>query len=427
MAFDCVFVDFNVNNDNKKIILDRFPYANVVPFVKSYKDILKNFWQDTNTEFFWLLTDLNDYSAFDFDYIPEQFQKNQIHVWHSTASKEGDTFLINKNEFGKQIDTLKNLRDFKDINYHFTHDLVNYVWPMQQYNLNNLLTNIKNQKERYTYYYYQQPVWQTAPSFWEELKIYVSDQNKFNILVPKFPLKEELYEFPRVVKSDTVQTDRPAFDICFIHNSEPFWQKNYERLKEYSKDVPNKIHLIENVQGRTLAYKTAAEASDTEYFYAVFSKISIDPVFRFDFIPDTFKTPRHYIFDCYNSTIDYTYGHQAVILYNKQMVLDNSGSDLDFTLSQQHDHIKLLSGNTTFHEDETVCYRTTFREIVKLLYWQENKPTIENNFVLKTWLKSQQPTVFKACQDAKKFYTENKDNYNKLFGTYDWNTFEKII
>jgi hypothetical protein len=427
MAFDCVFVDFNVNQNNKKIILDQFPNAKIVPFVKSYKDILKNFWQDINTEFFWLLTDLNDVSAFDFDYIPEQFQKKQLHVWYSTGSKEGDTFLINRNEFGKQIDTLTNLRDFKDINYHFTHDLVNHVWPIQQYNFNNLLTNIKNQKERYTYYYYQQPVWQTAPSFWEEPKIYVSDKNKFNILVPKFSLKEELYEHPKVVRSDTIKTDRPTFDICFIHNSEPFWQKNYARLKEHLKDLPNRIHLIENVQGRTLAYKTAAEASRTEYFYAVFSKISIDSGFRFDFIPDTFKTPRHYIFDCYNSTIDHTYGHQAVILYNKQMVSDNSGNDLDFTLSQQHDHIKLLSGNTTFYEDETVCYRTTFREIVKLLYWQENKPTIENDFVLKKWFKTEQTIIAKACQDAKKFYIENKENYNKLFGTYDWNTFEEII
>ena len=427
MAFDCLLIDFNVNTDSKKTILDKFPHGKVVPFVKSYKDILKNFWQDNKTEFFWVLTDLNDYNAFNFDYIPEQFQKKQLHVWYSTASKEGDTFLINREEFKKQINALENLRDFKDINYHFTHDIVSHSWPMQQYNFNNLLTNIKNQKERYTYYYYQQPVWQSTPSFWEEPKIYVSDQNKFNILVPKFSLKEELYEHPKVVRSDTIKTDRPTFDICFIHNSEPFWQKNYARLKEHSKDLPNKIHLVENVQGRTLAYKTAAEVSNTEYFYAVFSKVSIDSDFRFDFVPDTFKTSRHYIFDCYNSTIDHTYGHQAVILYNKQMVLDNTGSNLDFTLSQKHDHVKLLSGSTTFYEDETVCYRTTFREIVKLLYWQENKPTIENNFVLKKWFKTEQTIIAKACQDAKKFYTKNKDNYSKLFGTYDWNTFEKII
>ena len=88
MAFDCVFVDFNVNQNNKKIILDQFPNAKIVPFVKSYKDILKNFWQDINTEFFWLLTDLNDVSAFDFDYIPEQFQKNNYTCGTAQAQKK---------------------------------------------------------------------------------------------------------------------------------------------------------------------------------------------------------------------------------------------------------------------------------------------------------------------------------------------------
>jgi hypothetical protein len=77
-------------------------------------------------------------------------------------------------------------------------------------------------------------------------------------------------------------------------------------------------------------------------------KFKTDPSFGFDFVPDTLKSPRHYIFDCYNPVIDYTYGHQAIILYNKKMVLENTGTGLDFTLSQQHDHVKLLSAETTF-------------------------------------------------------------------------------
>ena len=63
------------------------------------------------------------------------------------------------------------------------------------------------------------------------------------------------------------------------------------------------------------------------------------------------------------------------------MVLDNEGTGLDFTLSQQHDHINILSNETTFHIDSKVCFRTTFREVIKLLYWKKNKPTVENNFI----------------------------------------------
>ena len=60
MAFDCVFVDFNVNKDNKKIILDQFPYAKVVPFIKSYKEVVDCFIQSSQTEYLWILTSLCD-------------------------------------------------------------------------------------------------------------------------------------------------------------------------------------------------------------------------------------------------------------------------------------------------------------------------------------------------------------------------------
>ena len=43
--------------------------------------------------------------------------------------------------------------------------------------------------------------------------------------------------------------------------------------------------MVEGVKGRNSAYKTAANISDTEYFYAVFSKCKIKSNFKFDFIP----------------------------------------------------------------------------------------------------------------------------------------------
>ena len=51
----------------------------------------------------------------DIDYIPEQHESKQIHVWYNThpkggSNKEGNVFLIPTQEFKKQIQDLKYLR-----------------------------------------------------------------------------------------------------------------------------------------------------------------------------------------------------------------------------------------------------------------------------------------------------------------------------
>jgi len=427
MAFDCVLVDFQVSKKNKDIILQKFPFAKIVPFINSYKTILENITEDTKTEYFWFLSDLNNYEKFDFDFIPEQFEKDQIHVWHSTTQKEADTFLICKKKFLEQINKLKFLRDYKDINYHFCKDIKYEKWPMKSFTFNNLLSQIKQQKERYVHYYYLDKSETAVPSFWEDQKLYISDTNKLNLTVPKFKFDTELYEHTNILELNRQSKKIPVFDIVFIHNYEGDWKNNYELLKKFCKNLPNKIKLVEGVKGRNSAYKTAANISDTEYFYAVFSKCKIKSNFKFDFIPDTLKTPRHYIFDCYNPLLDYTYGHQAVILYNKAMVLENKGTGLDFTLAQQHDHIKILANETTFYSDSDVCFRTTFREIIKLHYWKKNKPTVENSFILNKWLGCNDAIVIDACTKASSYFAKHADNYDKLFDTYDWEKIKNVI
>ena len=426
MAFDCIFIDFGVSKQNKEIILQKFHNVKTLPFVQNYKKTLSNVWHDVNTEFFWVVTDLINYENFDFDYIPEQFQQTQMHVWSSTSQKEGDTFLIPTKHFGKQIASLAFLRDYNSINYHDSDYLIYCHWPAKQFNFANLITQVKNQQERYCYYYYNNSVYQQVPSFWEDSKLYIIDSNKFNMTVPKFNFDNELYDHPRIYEQNRTITPAPEFDIIFIHNYEPTYKQNLEQLKKQCAKIPNKLHVIEGVNGRNLAYKCAANKSTTEYFYAVFAKCKIEENFKFNFIPDTLKTPRHYIFDCYNPVIDHTYGHQAVILYNKLMVLANTGDSLDFTLSQTHDHIPVLANTTTFADNDKVCFRTTFREFIKLSYFQKTKPTEENKFVLQKWLTCNHPVVKDTVDKAKKYFENNQDDYNKLFDTYEWESIEKI-
>ena len=96
MAFDCVIVDFK-NKDsekNKATILKKLPHATVIPFVSSYFDVINSVLPDSRTTYQWLLSSKVDYTDFDFDYIPEQHEKTQLHTWGNKAQSEGDTFLF---------------------------------------------------------------------------------------------------------------------------------------------------------------------------------------------------------------------------------------------------------------------------------------------------------------------------------------------
>ena len=114
MAFDCIKVKFpNLEDQNKW-------HTDEIPFIKNYLEIIKNRIHEVKTSHFWLIASFVKFDDGLLDYIPEQFEKDQMHVFYSGANKEGNIFLIPKQKFLEQIDELKFLRDFKDINYHET-------------------------------------------------------------------------------------------------------------------------------------------------------------------------------------------------------------------------------------------------------------------------------------------------------------------
>ena len=79
-----------------------------MPFVESYLKILQSVINDIKTEYFWFFANFMDLKHIDLDYIPEQHEKNQIHVWYNThplggTNKEGNVFLIPTQALKKQI------------------------------------------------------------------------------------------------------------------------------------------------------------------------------------------------------------------------------------------------------------------------------------------------------------------------------------
>lgn len=395
------------------------PFANTrhVPFVESYLTVLKSVIDDIRTEYFWFFANFMDLKTVDLDFVPEQHQKEQIHVWYNTnplggTNKEGNVFLIPTQALKKQIGSLKYLRDFKDINYHAHANLFQNFIPKTAFKLRDPYLAYHNSEPNYYKWLHNtdiQPenIPNFYPSFWEDVKLYTWGKTNDIMLVPHTKNLKQFYDVDRIVHYD-LDYDVQPMDIVFISYDEPGAEARYNTLK---KRFP-RAKWSKGVTGQTLAYMAAASISKTDYFFAVFPKIDIVDDFQFDFQPDRLKHPCHYIFDCYNEVIDCTYGHDGVILYNKQLVMQTTKPGLDFTLSQPVQTVNTLSAVNTLDETPLLAWRTAFREVIKL---KLQKPTVESNYRLKKWLAmgkgKNAEWVNKGAVDGVEFLAQGNDPY----------------
>ena len=403
------------------------PLANtrVVPFIDSYFNILKSVVGDVKTEYFWFFSNFVKLDDIDLDYIPEQHERDQIHVWYTTypkggLNKEGNVMLIPTKKFKEQMQDLKFLRDYKDINYHphgtlFQRPISKTYFklgdPYESYNRNKIFYQWLINKDLIDL-----DLPDFYPSFWEDEKVYTWGQTKDIMLVPHRQGLKQFYDIDRSVHFDLDYDVRPM-DIIFISYDEPSAEKRFNELKARFP----RAKWCRNVQGQTLAYMTAASMSETDYFFAVFPKLEIVDSFQFDFQPDRMKKPCHYIFNCRNPVNGLEYGHGAVLLYNKKLVLQTTKPGLDFTLSAPHDWVPILSAINHFNETPWLAWRTAFREVIKLL---QNKLTVENKYRLKKWLTAGEGEnadwCLRGANDAQEFYQTHGSDYKQLMLSYDF-------
>jgi hypothetical protein len=418
--FDAVQVRFK----HTKHIESPFANTREVPFVDSYLTILKSIVGDVQTEYFWFFANFMNLENIDLDYIPEQHEKDQIHVWYNTnplggTNKEGNVFLIPTSAFKKQMGDLKFLRDFDAINYHPHKNLFQNLIPKTSFKLKDPYKSLRSSEPCYYKWLINKDLDHKLipnffPSFWEDEKLYTWGETNDIMLVPHRDSIEQFYDIDRIVHFE-LDYEVKQMDIIFISYDEPGAEKRFESLK---KRFP-RAKWSKGVQGQTLAYMAAAAMSDTDYFFAVFPKIDIVDDFKFDFQPDRLRNPCHYIFNCYNKVIDCTYGHDGVILYNKDLVMKTTNPGLDFTLSQPVNTVPVLSAVNTLDETPLLAWRTAFREVIKL---KLQKPTVEGNFRLKRWLSMGKGTnaewVNKGARDAVQFLDEGNDPYKSY--NFDW-------
>jgi hypothetical protein len=138
--------------------------------------------------------------------------------------------------------------------------------------------------------------------------------------------------------------------------------------------------------------------------------------------PDRMQEPKHYIFHAHNPVTELTYGHQAMIAYNKKLVLNNAGTGLDFTLDNAHEVVPILSGTADYAYTPWMAWRTAFRECVKL----RGQTDVESQYRLRKWLEIIPLATPNAewsrwgAEDAVEYYNSVDGATEELKKSYDW-------
>ena len=399
----------------------------------SYLDTLKQIIKrlpEKKEHFIWVCSSVCDYTNFDFTYIIDPFSRDNLHVFPSGKQKFGDTFFIDVNNARAVISELEQLENFTKVNYNGAVKAVRLPEPIIVISDDTHTNSI----DKITDFPYATLITSDnidigkgdiePMNLWsaETKNIYVTSTGATRIVVPKEikdHVTKELYEYPYIKRAPKLALSKPL-DIVFLSNGETGAEENYEHLLNITKNLPNRVVRVDGVNGRAAAYHAAAEASETPWMFTVFAKLKVSPKFDFNWQPDRMQVPKHYIFHAKNPVNGLTYGHQAMIAYNKKLTLANDGKGLDFTLDDEHEVVPLISGTAQYNTDEFSTWRTAFREVIKLRA-DESDVSKER---LDAWLNKASGDFaqysIKGALDADEYYDEVDGDFDALKLSYEW-------
>ena len=398
-------------------------------FVDNYLDTLRRIANSINHDgYLWICSSVCDYQNFDFTWHPEQWQALMLHVFASEDQKFGDTFFMHVPSFRSRSQTIQ-LLDWYDINFVDIQSVPRRPMPVVQHAHDSHVLAVPEiawsgplavftVKDFVGQPSITVPLWRT-----ETRAVTPLDRGGSTVIIPRDAvsyIKSQIYDYPYINRNHLyLETD--PFDVVFVSNGEHCADHHYEILQESVTGTLNKIHRIDHVNGRVAAYQAAAKVSTTAWFFAVFAKLQVNEDFDWGWQPDRLQQAKHYIFHAYNPVNHLIYGHQAMIAYNKQLVLTNNGHGLDFTLDQLHEVVPILSGTAYYDCDPWTCWRTAFRECLKL---RHSLPDVENQYRLDTWLTVGEGT--NACwsllgaSDAVEYYKQVQGDMIELRRSYEW-------
>ena len=399
-----------------------------VRYFDNYFDVLKRIAKSTEEEFIWICSSVCDYTGFDFSWHPEQWQASMLHVFASDGEKFGDTFFMHVPTFRYRAEQCQ-LLEWYDLNF-VDQSVPRRPMPVIKHTNDTHVEAVKTQL-------WAGPLalFTTTDHSIDNLPAVPLWREKTKTVVPLYPgaesvivpraaipyIKTQLYDYPYIDRTQRIRKGQPL-DIIFVSNGEPNAEENWEQL--YATNIlRHRLVRVDGVNGRVASQHAAARAATTPWYFLVPAKLSVNRSFDWSWQPDRLQESKHYIFHASNPVNGLIYGHMAIVAYNKKLVLETTGQGLDFTLDKPHEVVPALSGTAYYCEDAWTCWRTAFREALKL---RASLPNIENEYRLKIWLQEDKGVIdnghwsHKGAQDAIEFYDSVNGNPTKLKKSYEW-------
>ena len=415
---------------NAQAVLDQVDGAakSTVRYFDNYLDTLRRIAKTADKaghEFVWVIGSICDYADFDWTWHPEQWQAGMLHVFASNEMKFGDTFFMHVPTFAYRADGIE-LLDWYDVNY-IDRAVPRRAMPVLRHEHDSHVDAVKRLDWAGPLALFATPNFRpgampTVPLWREKVKTVVPlTQGAAGCIVPKVAvpyIKTQLYDYPNIDRTHR-SADEIPIDIVFIENGETNADYNWSRLPHGNHRF--RIHRSSGVKGRVAAYQAAADLSLTPWFFAVFAKLEVDTGFDWTWQPDRLQQAKHYIFHARNPVNGLEYGHQAMIAYNRRLVLANSGRGLDFTLDDEHEVVPILSGIARYADTPWMAWRTAFRECIKL----KCNTDVESQYRLGQWLKQNNTNEVVqyshlGAQDAVEYYDSVGGDIKELRNSYDW-------
>ena len=414
-------MDLGGHDANVATLAEQFPHARVVRYYDNHLDTIRRCIAKARTPWIWVVASCCDYTNFDFEYRAVPWEAYQLHCWHSGYEKFGDTFLINVDEFEKQWD-IALLEWYKEVNWHYP-GVPRLPWPVLETTTEDVTTELKNYKFDAPYVWLNESV-DFHPPLWSNRAFYSFNDAGSISIAPRdvqAHLGKQIYDYPYIIKQKQEYLTPNLLDIIYISNGEPEAERWYTHL---AQTCGRTVKRVIDVDGRSQAYKAAAELSTTPWFWAVFAKLEVMPEFDWSWQPDWLQEPKHYIFNSRNPVNGLEYGHMGVIAYNKKLVLDTDNPGLDFTLSRAHAVVPRVSAIAHYNTTPELTWRTAFRECIKLKDDVVKTASVESTYRMDTWLTvadgDHAEFSLLGASDAVEYYNKVNGDYTELMRSYEW-------
>jgi hypothetical protein len=311
---------------------------------------------------------------------------------------------------------------YKDVNWHCP-GVPRLSWPILTTQTEDVTTELKQYKFDTPYVWLNESIDFDVP-LWSKRAFYSFNDAGSISIAPRdiqAHLGKQIYDYPYIIKQKQAYLTPTLLDIIYISNGEPEAERWYTHLAQTcGRDVKRVI----DVNGRSQAYKVAAELSTTPWFFAVFAKLEVNPEFDWAWQPDWLQEPKHYIFNSRNPVNGLEYGHMGVIAYNKKLVLDTYNPGLDFTLSKAHAVVPRVSAVAHYNTTPELTWRTAFREVLKLSDDVEKTGSVESTYRLDTWLTVADGDYAEfsllGAADVVDYYNKVNGDYTELMRIFEW-------